>query len=390
MADKKVLVYINLSGQDYFVGTLWSHFTRGKESSEFEYSKEWLNNNISFSLEPGLFLGSGKQVNIRKNPLFGSWEYVIVLGPVFFAASFLYCSREENRKNRIVKRIIGITALCAGFYDLIHVIVIEYFRPNEGMYFLKELYDFLPEVLNLCSLLSVIAIIFLIYSFFRKEKLSNFAVSVIFLTFFCAFVRLLFTLNVSLVPMWEGHLRSVVFWFIPLVFLGIYIFDLLKKEYNPEKIRNYIVIAVMCGIFQTLWQCVNTYYWDINVQYLKNEIQKENAPLYIADEHDEISGFFNPELRRYIWWGNYALMSILLSDTYEIKTLLVNYNNQSDEGNKTFRENLYVIPEENLISIPYGVIVPIKNKYWDMTECAKALEEYNKKNKIKTYRDDNE
>ena len=72
MADKKVLVYINLSGKDYFVGTLWSHFTRGKESSEFEYSKEWLNNNISFSLEPGLFLGSGKQVNIRKTPLFGS------------------------------------------------------------------------------------------------------------------------------------------------------------------------------------------------------------------------------------------------------------------------------------------------------------------------------
>lgn len=72
MADKKVLVYINLSGQDYFVGTLWSHFTRGKESSEFEYSKEWLNNNISFSLEPGLFLGSGKQVNTRKTPLFGS------------------------------------------------------------------------------------------------------------------------------------------------------------------------------------------------------------------------------------------------------------------------------------------------------------------------------
>lgn len=72
MTDKKVLVYINLDSIDYFVGTLWSHFLRGKETSEFEYSKEWLNSKNSFSLEPGLYLGKGKQVNTRQVPLFGS------------------------------------------------------------------------------------------------------------------------------------------------------------------------------------------------------------------------------------------------------------------------------------------------------------------------------
>lgn len=73
MADKKVLVYINLDCKDYFVGTLWSHFSRGKETSDFEYSKEWLENKISFSLEPNLYLGRGKQVNTRQMPLFGSF-----------------------------------------------------------------------------------------------------------------------------------------------------------------------------------------------------------------------------------------------------------------------------------------------------------------------------
>lgn len=73
MADKKVLVYINLDCKDYFVGTLWSHFTRGKETSDFEYSKEWLENKISFSLEPNLYLGRGKQVNTRQMPLFCSF-----------------------------------------------------------------------------------------------------------------------------------------------------------------------------------------------------------------------------------------------------------------------------------------------------------------------------
>lgn len=73
MADKKVLVYINLDCVDYFVGTLWSHYSRGKETSDFEYSNEWINNNKSFSLEPGLYLGKGKQVNTRQMPLFGSF-----------------------------------------------------------------------------------------------------------------------------------------------------------------------------------------------------------------------------------------------------------------------------------------------------------------------------
>ena len=73
MSDKKVLVYIELNNENRFVGTLWSHFNRGKETSDFEYSKEWLNNPKSFSLEPGLFFGSGKQVNPRQTPLFGSF-----------------------------------------------------------------------------------------------------------------------------------------------------------------------------------------------------------------------------------------------------------------------------------------------------------------------------
>lgn len=73
MSDKKVLVYIELNGENHFVGTLWSHFNRGKETSDFEYAKEWLNNKNAFSLEPGLFFSTGKQVNPRQVPLFGSF-----------------------------------------------------------------------------------------------------------------------------------------------------------------------------------------------------------------------------------------------------------------------------------------------------------------------------
>lgn len=74
MSDKKISVYINLNGADEFVGVLWVHFYRGKETSDFEYSREWLSNRKAFSLEPGLFLGTGKQVNPRQAPLLGSFS----------------------------------------------------------------------------------------------------------------------------------------------------------------------------------------------------------------------------------------------------------------------------------------------------------------------------
>lgn len=73
MPDKKVLVYIELNNTNHFVGTLWSHFIRGKETSEFEYSKDWLNNKNSFSLQPSLLLSAGKQINTRNIPLFGAF-----------------------------------------------------------------------------------------------------------------------------------------------------------------------------------------------------------------------------------------------------------------------------------------------------------------------------
>ena len=33
MSDKTITVYISLEGKDQVVGTLWSNFIRGKESS---------------------------------------------------------------------------------------------------------------------------------------------------------------------------------------------------------------------------------------------------------------------------------------------------------------------------------------------------------------------
>lgn len=107
MSDKKVLVYIDLNNENYFVGTLWSHFNRGKETSDFEYSKEWLNNSKAFSLEPGLFFGSGKQVNPRQTPLFGSFgdSAPDTWGRILMRRYENQIAKEENRNPHTLNEI---------------------------------------------------------------------------------------------------------------------------------------------------------------------------------------------------------------------------------------------------------------------------------------------
>jgi len=316
--------------------------------------------------------------------MFGTFEYEIFLGQVFFIASVIYANREKSGKNRRVKYLIGFGSLFAAVFDAVFMIRTAVLNPSDGRYFIKELYDYIPMLPKMCSLISIAAIIFLIIAFFKKKPLSKTFIGCFVFIASAIFIKMLFYLDVSLNPMWESHLRSIPFWFLPLLFFGMFIFDLLKRKRHIIKIQNYIVIVLICGIFQTIWQCVHTYYWDVNVKYMKKQLAKTSDLLYPASKHKEISSFHNDALRRYIWWGNYAVMSILLSDTYKVKTLAVNYDDRDyEQGNRTFRDRLFTIPEAGMMSIPYGVFIPIKNKYWDLTECAEALDKYNKENNIK-------
>lgn len=107
MSDKKILVYISLSNENYFVGTLWSHFNRGRETSDFEYSKDWLKNPKAFSLEPALFLGAGKQVNPRQTPLFGSFgdSAPDTWGRILMRRYEAQIAKDENRNPKTLNEI---------------------------------------------------------------------------------------------------------------------------------------------------------------------------------------------------------------------------------------------------------------------------------------------
>ena len=313
--------------------------------------------------------------------MFGTYEYIIFLGIIFFVGALIYAKREENIKNKAVKYYIGIGSLGAAVFNLIYALNVPG-ENNEIQRFLMEGLNVIPHITELNFSISIITLILLLIFVFRKKPAGKKIILLIILIYIFSFIRLITTSQTSVVPMWEQHFRIIPCIILPIILTVICILDFLKKEQNYIKLSNYICIVLMCGIMQTAWQLVNTYYWDKNIQYMKSELNKCQDLLYIPSEHEEISNFFNPNLRRYIWHGFYSTTSILFSDSYEQKTLLLNYDTSMNDGNLCFREYLY-IPKgtQNTIALPIGWF-NIKNKFWDLTKCAQALQKYDKEHNI--------
>jgi serine/threonine-protein kinase HipA len=72
VAEREVLVYVDLHGTPNLTGRLWAHARRGRESATFEYDRAWLSQPERFALEPGLQLGPGPFHTAADRPLFGA------------------------------------------------------------------------------------------------------------------------------------------------------------------------------------------------------------------------------------------------------------------------------------------------------------------------------
>jgi serine/threonine-protein kinase HipA len=70
--EKGVLTYVDLDSAPHLVGRLWTRARKNKESASFEYDPAWLENPVSFSLEPALQLGPGPFHTADDIPMFGA------------------------------------------------------------------------------------------------------------------------------------------------------------------------------------------------------------------------------------------------------------------------------------------------------------------------------
>ncbi|SDB40203.1 HipA-like C-terminal domain-containing protein [Desulfonatronum thiosulfatophilum] len=56
---KEIFVHVDLRDGPFFVGTLWVHTAKGRQSATFEYASAWRSCAAGFSLEPALELRKG-------------------------------------------------------------------------------------------------------------------------------------------------------------------------------------------------------------------------------------------------------------------------------------------------------------------------------------------
>ena len=336
--------------------------------------------------------------------MFGTYEYIIFLGPVIFIAHFFYLQDGISVKNKIMKKIIGWGSLSAALFNIVYMSGVSG-EAGEIARFFDEAVNVLPNLLKFNSLFSVAAVLLLILFFFYKKKIQTTGLFFILAVFNLALYRLLKIADFSVNPMWEGHYRAMPCYTLFIIFLIMFLTDYIKQKRSQKLcdndntdvsavgsqsryealIVNSFCIVTVCCIFQMFWQINHTYLWDKNIKYMKSELANCSDILYIPSEHEEISSFWNKDFRKYIWHSVYTSTSILFSDSYKPKSLLMHYDEEYDENNHPFRESLFVPKNsDNIVVVPVGAPLYIKNEFWDLTDFAEALAKYNSENNIKT------
>lgn len=316
-------------------------------------------------------------ITILTISLFSSYGYVLFLGIILFLGSLYYASKEDNPLNKKVKYFIGLGGLLASLYTVVFIIV-HTTTKSEAMRFMQEAMNFWPHVFHLNLILSITALALTALVSFKKNYLGK-VLPTLAATIFLFILGYMFThLSLSLVPMWEGHFRTIPCWAMPLIFTIVIILDAIKKKPSEVLCANILTIALICTISQTIWQINNSYWFNKNIEYMKNELKVCKSFLYVPEEHNsEMGSFFNKDSRRYLWNFAYTASSILFAPNKEIKTLLIQPQENTDGGgNLSYRDYLCVNDEKHFI-IPTAIISR-ENSFWDATKVTKALNEYNK------------
>ena len=319
--------------------------------------------------------------------MFGIYEHTILIGILLFMIMFTCLYDEENPHNLLTKIIIGAGSLGASFYTIFFVIMSKS-EHEDGKRFLKEMVDFFPLWNKLCILISIVTVVLLVaILIYKKNKpLSNKAIALFSGLYIYLFFYMLSYHYDFINPVYEQHSRGLIMWAVPLMFLGIFVSRIKKFPECKALIEKLYVPVLLCAITTTAWQVVTTYFWNENVSYLINEVKKCEGPLYMPsyEEDKEISSFWNQYGRRFIWNANIVTTALVVIPDYNVKSLVMHYNTERDKSNPTLRAMQFVNTEKGLIGMPYYCAVKIKNKFWDLTKPAKALDKYNKEHSVQT------
>lgn len=320
--------------------------------------------------------------------MFGIYEHTIFLGFIIFATMFTCLYDEEDPDAILTKIIIGAGSLAAATYTIFFTILSSE-ELSQVVRFFKESIDFFPLWNKLNFFIAAITVIFGlgIWLFQKNKPLTSTFLFVVSAVYLSVFMHMTGNLQVFLDPIHEQHMRSIPVWAVPLIFGLIFYARLKKFPENKEFFEKLYIPVLLCGITLSAWQIVTTFYWNENVGYMKECIKNCDQPLYSpsVEKDKEIASFFSPTLRRFIWNANFVSTALALEPKYEITTMIMHPDEKLiDPNNPSKRGQQFVVADKGFIGMPYDEIVDIKNKFWDLTVPAKALDKYNRTKAVET------
>ncbi len=300
--------------------------------------------------------------------MFGSYEGIVVIGPFLMLFSLYYAHKSDSDLTKKIKHLVAGTIFSAVIFNIVFFLsnqaALEEVKLNAS-----KLFSWTQNFFELNTLLLLPFFVLLPFLVVRKKELSVFIKLAIFFVCSILFVFMMRNLSVFIVPPLEEQLRALPMIFVPLIFLLLFVLTLFNKKIPQIVCTNLLSLALICGIFQIAWQINNSYWFNKNINFMRNKLLECNTELCYLDDI-EISSYNNSSLRRFIWNYNYVPYSIIFSKNRNIDRILMPPFSGKGLG-ESMRENIKI--KDEMLDVCF-YLVSVKNDFWDLTEAVKKLD----------------
>ena len=301
--------------------------------------------------------------------LFESGENIVILGSLLFILGLL--SFKKNKINNKKSLYMGIVSIIFATYTLTKTILNNQNDPimtfeNSIPRWIHNI-QMLPEaLLTTCMIFSIIGIITCILLFFIKRELNKkdllWEIPLVLFSLILVYINTNFIAD----PNKESNL-FILFLFVPtIIFIGLWIIDYFEIKIDNYYWKNILTVGLIIGMLQFIWQTKSSILCYEYTNKIKNQLNSSKGLIIVH---------FDEEEKGYTYDTNicYMFRGFILSDEYKIKsTLIPDPLHRDYTGNENY--GTYYDKEMNKLKI-LDCPLSLKNRYWDITEISKYVEE---------------
>lgn len=322
-------------------------------------------------------------VSVLSLLMFEMSEFNFLISVLFFIFTFLYIKKNKNsldEPNRFfLKKLITGLSLIPAIYILLKVVyIVKFLRQTAASEWKENFIALFSYSLTSSIALSAIFAAFSLFVILFIKKDFTYktipAISASLLVFFFIFAHRVNIFEVT----WDSELclywiAVIAFFCIVLYFFIAEYFNFKAENFNPYFYGNLIIISCIFGILNISWQIHSCFEYGKLQQELKSIMNNSKEVIIeIPDKYYEEGYKYSYLFNNLPCYGTLPL-SILLNDKYEVNRLLwPSQKRVNDYCALGKTDNFYINPRYIKIQ---GIVLSVKNKYWDLTPIAEAYKE---------------